>query len=374
MNRNAEPDFPDEGRGFDPARLTQARLIRGLKKVDVAFAIGKTPAAVGQYEGGLSKPSPATLASIALALHFPLRFFGTRPKSSFAESNAYFRRLRSVSVRARSAQAARLALLDELVAFLEQHVEFPKFDIPSRPTDPRSTPDEIEQAAADLRRYWRLGDGPLQSVISLLESKGTVVVRLSSESEGIDAYTWTASTRPVIVLTRDKADRARSNFDSAHELGHLLMHPEPSSGSRILEQQANAFAAAFLLPRDVIRPELPAVFDVRAYLALKDRWKVSMQALLYRARDLGRLSETRYRRAMTTISAWGWRTHEPVGLAWVDEPSLLSDGLKLLADELGMHDENIATDLAIPLDVIRSFTTPVRTRLPLPRRSVDTTS
>ena len=35
---------------------------------------------------------------------------------------------------------------------------------------------------------------------------------------------------------------------------------------------------------------------------LKEQWGVSMQALLFRARQLGRLGDVSYRNAMTTIS------------------------------------------------------------------------
>jgi Zn-dependent peptidase ImmA (M78 family)/DNA-binding XRE family transcriptional regulator len=369
MHDAADHISPGEIRTFDPGRLTQARLLRGLKKVDLARDVGKTPAAIGQYEQGTARPSPATLTTIGLVLGFPIAFFALRPKSSFAETNAYFRRLRSVSVHARSTQAARLALLDEVIAYLEQHVELPRLDIPSRPADPASAPERIAEIAAEVRRYWQLGDGPLASVIALLESKGCVVVRLSSESEGIDAYTWRASSRPIVVLTRDKADRARSNFDAAHELGHLVLHPEPESGSRLLEEQANEFAAAFLMPATAITEELPGTFDVGRYVELKQRWRVSVQALLYRARELERISEPKYRRAMTTISAWGWRTHEPAAIGSIDEPSMLTDALKLVADELGLTPERVAADLSIPMDVFQSFTAPIRTRLPFVSRN-----
>lgn len=371
MHTGADHASPGEITSFDPARLTQARLLRRLKKVELARAVGKTPAAIGQYEQGTVRPSPATLTTIGLVLRFPIAFFGLRPRSSFAETNAYFRRLRSVSVHARSTQAARLALLDEVIAYLEQFVELPTLDIPSRPVEPGSTAGRLEEIAGDVRRYWQLGEGPLASVITLVEAKGCVVVRLSSESEGIDAYTWRASSRPIVVLTRDKADRARSNFDAAHELGHLVLHPEPESGSRLLEQQANEFAAAFLMPVAAISDELPRTFDVSRYVELKQRWRVSVQALLYRARELGRLTEPKYRRAMTTISAWGWRTHEPAAIGSIDEPSMLTDTLKLVSDELGLTPERIAGDLSIPMDVFQSFTAPIRTRLSLVAPSIE---
>lgn len=340
---------------FDPDRLRQARLVRGLKKLALAQMVGVTPAAVGQYELGRVRPSAAVLAKASLALGFPLEFFMARyPKGNTGEEHAHFRRLRSTSARSRSMQVARLGLLDELVERVERQVELPKLDLPIH--EPASADrTEVEGIAAWLRIRWGLGKGPIGNVVRLLESKGIVVVRLASEAEGIDAYSWRAGSRPIVVLTRDKADNARSNFDAAHELGHLVMHQEPDAGSRSLEDQAQMFAAGFLTPAETIREELPSRFDVPAYVALKHRWGVSVQALLFRARTLGNLSEPAYRRAMAKISAWGWRTNEPADIRLADEPILLSSALRLLQTELQIGIVQLASDLSIPPALVYSF-------------------
>jgi Zn-dependent peptidase ImmA (M78 family) len=104
------------------------------------------------------------------------------------------------------------------------------------------------------------------------------------------------------MLSPDRDDRARLRFDSAHELGHLVLHADPEPGNRTLERQADAFAGALLMPRDEILEELPRRWDFRTFAALKRRWGVSLAALLHRARELGRLTENSYRWAVTTLS------------------------------------------------------------------------
>lgn len=52
---------------------------------------------------------------------------------------------------------------------------FPDLDLPADPI-PLSD-SEIEQAAEDVRRYWRMGDGPIANMILLLENQGAIVGR-----------------------------------------------------------------------------------------------------------------------------------------------------------------------------------------------------
>jgi Zn-dependent peptidase ImmA (M78 family) len=227
-------------------------------------------------------------------------------------------------------------------------------EIPSFPIEAGDR-DEIEAIAGATRREWELGLGPIESITMLLESKGCVVVRAPVDVEGVDAYSrWTAA-RPIIVLGRDKDDAARSNFDAAHELGHLVMHHDPAPGSRDAEAQAQAFAAAFLLPAQAIRDELPRRFDIRRYVQLKRRWRVSIQALAYRSRTLGLISEATFRRGMARISLRGWRTGEPYPIGPADEPVLLRAAVDLIGQARGTSIHDLASELGFPQDVVDLF-------------------
>src|SRR3954447_19639194 len=97
---------------FEPGRLGQARMARGMKMVELADQVGVTPAAIGQYEAGHIKPSSEVLGRLAVALGFPVAFFETgRSMGSMSVERAHFRRLRSVTASARNRQIAYLALL-----------------------------------------------------------------------------------------------------------------------------------------------------------------------------------------------------------------------------------------------------------------------
>lgn len=341
---------------FDGDRLRQARLYHGWRKVDVAEAVGITPSAVGQYESGRTRPSAQVIASLALHLGFPPTFFERRNGlTKVPENLAHFRKLRSTTRMDRDRLLVRLELLSEVVANVEKFVELPPVEIPEYAIDDTAADTEPEAAAAGVRAAWGLGRGPIDHIVRLLESKGIVVVRPRVDSSGVDAFSTWAGERPVIVLGSDKADSARSRFDAAHELGHLVMHHDVEPGRHVIEQQAHRFAAAFLLPADVIAKEFPARMSWPAYFRLKERWCVSLQALLYRARTLGALSPDAYRRAQIHLSRQGWRDNEPIDIGLPEEPALVERALELMHAELGIDDTTLGGSCELPNAVFASL-------------------
>ena len=341
---------------FDGDRLRQARVYAGLRKVDVAHAIGVTPGAVGQYESGRTRPSTQVMASLVLHLGFPPAFFERHGAlTTVPENQAHFRKLRSTTRMDRERLLVRLELLAEVLAVVERHVELPAADVPDHALSEEAIDSGPEEAAAAVRTAWGLGWGPIDHVVRLLESKGIVVVRPRVDTSNVDAFSAWVRSRPVVVLSSDKGDAARSRFDAAHELGHLVMHHDAEPGRHVVEQQAHRFAAAFLLPADVIGRELPRRMSWPAFFALKQRWRVSLQALLYRARTLGALSPDAYRRAQIHLSRQGWRDNEPVDIGPPEEPALLQRALELMHSELGIDDVAIADGCALSAPVLTSL-------------------
>ena len=164
----------------------------------------------------------------------------------------------------------------------------------------------------------------------------------------VDAFSTWIADRPVVVLGSDKEDAARSRFDAAHELGHLVMHRDAAPGHQLLERQAQRFAAALLMPADVIAREFPRRMSWPSYFELKIRWRVSLQALLYRARALGALSPDAYQRAQIHLSKnWG-REIEPIELGPPEQPALLKRALELMDAELGITAETLAREANFP--------------------------
>lgn len=338
---------------FDPARLELARKARGWQKAELAEAISVSPPAVSQYELGHAKPSPAVLAQMALALGFPVGFFARgRPRVRAEASGAHFRSLRRTTHRQRDRALAFAEFTWEISAVLERRVKFPVIDLPSIDVRPDADRSEIELVAQRVRDSWSVSPGPIPSMVRLLESRGVLVSRLLAETQNVDAFSCHFPGRPVIVLTSDKRDVARSRFDAAHELGHLVMHHDAEPGNRVIEEQAHAFAAAFLMPRDQIIKSLPRKVDWARLVQLKGIWGVSIAALLYRSRILGILTDTSYRRAVTYMASQGWRTEEPGELGPVERSALIPKALTLVG-ERGYSLDDLGADSKLPSDVIR---------------------
>lgn len=343
----------------DPARVRRAREGFRLTQAELAKRIldqtgySVSPAALSQIERGQTRPSAATLGALAAALEFPVEFFARR--GGDVEAFGYFRSLRSTSARDRKAALARVHLVHDFTLEVEQHLRLPDVDVPRQPVDDGSPDSAPVEAAQRIRQAWDLADGPIRHVVRELERHGIVVVRLTTGTHKVDAFSVGYDFRPVVVLGDDKGKRGRSRFDASHELGHLVMHQDVRGWEARAEQQAHAFAAEFLMPREILEPELRAEkLTWGRLLELKLRWGVSMQALLYRAKLLGVIGELQYVNWLKGLSARGWRVDEP-GDDQMGPPerSTLLERAVLHLEEKGLPLSELARSAGLPPEMLR---------------------
>lgn len=354
---------------FDCGRLRVAREFRGLTQKAVADGVNISTTAVGQFEKGTTTPNARTLVNIADVLRFPLAFFRDDVAHSHPDTPAFFRSLRSTSVRDQRQARAFVELVRQFTLALEMKVELPPHDIARQPVSPgREDRTAIENVAALAREEFGLwDDGPVPNVVRLMEKHGAVVTRAQFEVGKIDAFSVPYEDRPVVVLCSDKGLYDRSRFDAAHELGHLVMHEPEDCGQKATEHQANQFAAAFLMPADGIADELPDRPDWSELVALKREWGVSIAALLFRAKTLGVMSDDTYLNAVKTMSARGWRKQEPEQLGPPESPQLLHKAVALLEHD-GDTVETLAELASLPIDEVKKIlkaAAPTRPRVTL---------
>lgn len=345
---------------FDGSRLALARNLAGWRKSNLATAIAMSPAAVASWESGEKRPSPAAVAQLALALQVDPGFFSARPRALTASKTVpHFRSLRSTTQIARDQADAYGLLAIDVASALETRVEFPNTNIPNFHVDETIIEgDDPELAARHVRREWALPAGPIRNMVRLLENNGVLVIFSPEQAASVDAYSFSTALRPAIVLNPVKQDYYRQRFDAAHELGHLVMHGDSEPGGRIVEEQANRFASEFLAPASEIRDQLPTVLNAAAWKTfgrLKEEWRISLQSLLFRARQLGKLSDVSYRNAMMTVSARGWRRAEPGLVSTVETPSLLPRAMELLMEE-GIDEATLVHECGVPADLFQVMT------------------
>jgi Zn-dependent peptidase ImmA (M78 family)/DNA-binding XRE family transcriptional regulator len=326
---------------FEPERLRLARELKEWSQAELAARLDVTPAAVSQFETCVTRPGMDALDRMTSALGVPAQFFSLPVTKTH---DGFFRSLRRTSVSHRR-RARALAYIAHDLAVTAGTPGLHPVSLPQIPVSGLQAPrEELEEAAWQVRNAFGLPRGPVRNVAEMLEKHGILVIRLPLDTADVDAFSLPFHDRPVVVLGTDKNDRARSRFDAAHELGHLVVHGDQIWGVKEVEHQAHEFAAAFLMPAEDIRGELPERADWPVLFQLKQKWQVSLAALLMRARTLGRMSENNYLTAIKAASARGWRRVEPVPLGSPEHPTCLKH---LLATPAGRQSLKL-----LPHDVV----------------------
>lgn len=324
-----------------------------MKKNEIAIGASVTPAAISQYELGQSKPSPETLWQLALTLGVEVEFF-IRPNRTPVQdaSAAHFRSLRATSQMERHQAVAYGEVVWQVSEGLGRWVRLPDVAVPDHPIATSANPEAIEEAAAQVREELDLGVLPVPHVVRLAESRGIVVVRTPDRvADRVDAFSHWISGRPLIVLNSTKNDAARSRFDAAHELGHLVMHRDAHPGSAIAERQAHLFASCFLAPPQVLRDQLPRKADWKALLPLKQHHGMSLKSLAFAAHRLGLWSDAVYQRAIRQYSGAGWNQDEPGDIGPAERPSMIAKAVQLL-EQNGVSASELAATSGLTEDLV----------------------
>ena len=334
---------------FQAKSLTVAREYRALLKKDLAEKLGVSASAVSQLESGRVKPNASTLAKIALSLNFPLSFFSRPATEDISSDRCHFRSLRTSTHQERLRMVSASVLIGRLIESLEQFVEFPEETLSAIKIQPPSSIDEIESLAKDVRTHWGLGLGPIPNLVTLLESKGIIVARLLKNCERVDAFSVYHRGRPLVFLNSEKGNPFRSRFDVAHELGHLVMHVDCSPANSVYEDQANRFASAFIFPKESFLQEFPTRLVWEHLQELKERWGMTLAAILRRAFDFGLISRATYTRG--NIYLRSSKVEYENNPAALEQPVLIPNALQLLertgvgltqvSSALGLRDSDV---------------------------------
>lgn len=322
-----------EARKFYGSRLRNARQFRGLGLIELANRVGISKQSLSLYENGDNTPPHENVLLLAGELKFPYEFFWHEDSCTTITDNVYFRSMASADKKDRIAQSIKLEYVAKMYEVLVQYVDFPTLNLPKidfmgnddpLEMDSNEVLAEIEAIADNVRTYWDLGRGPIDNLQYVLEEHGLIVTGFELENSKIDAFSQRITIEGqgymyIVALALGSKPLERLRLDMAHELGHILLHPWGENLELIdktefngREKQANMFASALLLPRDTFGEEVKLYpTDLNYYRYLKAKWKMSMQAMMYRTHQLGIISTNQFQYMMRQVSKNGWRKKEP---------------------------------------------------------------
>jgi Zn-dependent peptidase ImmA (M78 family) len=358
--------MPLSTRGFVPARLTEARAARRIPSMSaLARAMSLNPSTVSRWEDGSSAPDSETLTRLAAFLRVRPEFF-LRPVYASARPT-FLRSLSSTLVRDLQYQAAQMRWLQEISHAIEHYVDLPRVDIPDvmgGASYHQLRDEDIERIALELRRHWRLGDGPCGDMVPLLERVGFIVGVIEMGTVKLDGLcSWSpVDDRPHILLASDKMSFARRQMDAAHEMAHAVLHRDVTAEQfkrdlKLIEAQAFRLASAFLLPSTTYPVEMRFP-SLATLVTAKERWRVSIKAQIKRLADLDVILGEFATHLYKLYSAKGWTKEEPFDRQWTPAmPRVLRDALELIVNEgVRSKADLLALEFTIPAGDVENLT------------------
>ncbi|MBQ7188540.1 MAG: ImmA/IrrE family metallo-endopeptidase [Kiritimatiellae bacterium] len=296
---------------FNCEMLRIAREERGLSQKDLARKLHASQSDISKFEGGEKMPGEDFIQKAASFFGYTVEFF-FRPFVALPSGLVFHRKRSALSAteRKRIVAEARVRMLD-----LAIFAEFSGIQSGALPLRDGRSPEDM---ARHIRILWAVPSGPIANLTKLLEKNKIAVLPFDFGSTFVDGFFMPpaeeGSLQCIVMNANPAMPPDRRRFTIAHELGHLILHRNEfaeETGKR-QENEANLFASEFLMPAADIEEDLSAPLTFARLRELKSKWKVSMSALVIRAQQLKKISDSEAKRIWFLFSRYGYRKNEPV--------------------------------------------------------------
>lgn len=335
---------------FNHGLMEMAREAEGISQEELAQRIGCTQATISRWEHGLFSPSVGESALLCQVLRRPAQFFQREDSLFGGGLPVFYHRALVGATKATRQVNARCFLRAIQIEILNKINDGPALEFPQLPADKFA--EGPSGVAAALRALWCIGPGPIPNLVSLIESRGGVVVVEDLGCDEVDALCWWRAGIPRLFFINARKPACRMRFSLAHELGHTVMHGIPVDPAEA-EIQADDFAAEFLMPSAQARACIPPNANLARLAALKSWWKLSMAAIAVRGKDSGVYSKERLGSLMKELGTRGWRKREPVEIPH-EQPSAFGRMLRRPL-EMGYSIDELAVLLYTTSDDLRAM-------------------
>ena len=297
-------------------RLRRFRVARSMSLGDLEAAADGLVSSqtLSKYERGKLQPTATTLNQIASALGVKSVQLWGEP-ICHVEWIAFRKRARLGKREQERIQSFVAEEFEKRVQLQEKICEENTFNFPVLEATARNL-DDAEETAVSLRDTLNLGIDPIANLIDVLEDHYIHIIEVDASEafDGISAVARDNDDKPLAaaIATRSGVSGDRQRLNIAHELGHLILKLCADVDE---EKAAFRFGAAFLAPAEQLRRDVGekrSSIQMIELLYLKRRYGISVQAMLFRLRDLGIITNAYYKRWCININRAGWRKREPI--------------------------------------------------------------
>src|SRR5699024_1890704 len=196
--------------------------------------------------------------------------------------------------------------------------------------------------------------------IEVAELLGITAVKFNYDEMKVDAFSSMSEINEkeyFVIVTGNTRSFFRQQFSLSHEIGHWLLHRDINPQEldkdeyKDMEKQANNFASAFLLPKESFTADFKKLpVNLENLLKLKQKWNVSMAAIIERSKQLNLISQDTRNKLYRQINYRGWRNPEPFDTETpTTEPLAINQAMELLIDE------KIMTGFEIKSQIIEQY-------------------
>ena len=252
-------------------RLRQAREEAGVNQQDAADAIGVHRTAITQMEAGKRAVSTLELTRLATCYRRPAIWFLSEDKS---DEDVVVALDRAVPGLANAPESKRQ--IDRCVALCREGVSLenllghaarkgpPTYSEPL-PQTPWEAIAQGQRIAEEERRRLDLGVRPITDLVNLIAEQGIWASGADLPEKMSGLFLHHASIGLVVLVNASQV-RTRRRYSYAHEYAHALLDRDrpltvtsADNAAELIEKRANAFATAFLMPREGVADVLAAL-------------------------------------------------------------------------------------------------------------------
>lgn len=286
-----------------PELITWAREYRGLSQTQAAERLSISVDDFAAFERGAELPDFEFFETLSRRLKIPGGFLLRDNPPEMPQLPTDFRtiggRHPKIGFETRVAISYAQTIAENINELVESEsmnkpASLPKINLNQNPENVGETErsrlgvnrGQLEWSSQEAFGNWK----------TVIESAGTFVLSQPFPLEDCKGFTvFNYAEAPLIVISNEEQEPKAKTFTLVHEYAHLLLNEPGLSDQKEghpVEAFCNKFAAAFLMPRNVIReligewPNEPRIWDIKKIRWWSGRLKVSQQALALRLESL----------------------------------------------------------------------------------------